>query len=425
MSYGDSEAKMNLSALQRVDPYVDSIVQTAGHVALYSFNAEANAWQKTNVEGTLHVYTRSAEPLHSIMIMNRLNTNNLMEPIENGLDLQLQEPFLLYRNCGGSIYGIWFYDKEECAKISNILKSLIKSLIVKQNDKINKQETGSTKSIDLVSMLSRAQEDYRANKTSSKGSETPSKKVEETAPPQCVMDFFAQAGSGKNFSEGLPSLSSYANTQSTQTPALKTGSNESMLHKLMASPIHTVEQIEMQQRSATPRTDILVATHTEQTKTCSFNNIKPRSLINQLNQQDEDDISHANRNGYHRPKDIKNNSFSTSLIDNFLNQSDLSEKSNIVMGACMPLESQLDSDELMPPTRFILDDIEDELVTSSVNAMSITEPKHRESTSNKSNNKLEPLTKNQLLQAFEYLLKNDPDFMVKIHEGYVKSLLRN
>lgn len=161
MSYGDSEAKMNLSALQRVDPYVDSIVQTAGHVALYSFNADSNAWQKTNVEGTLHVYTRSAEPLHSIMIMNRLNTNNLMEPVEVGLDFQLQEPFLLYRNCGGSIYGIWFYDKEECAKISNILKSLIKNLVIKQNDKITKQETGSTRNIDLVSMLSRAQEDYR------------------------------------------------------------------------------------------------------------------------------------------------------------------------------------------------------------------------------------------------------------------------
>lgn len=76
----------------------------------------------------------------------------------------------------------------------------------------------------------------------------------------------------------------------------------------------------------------------------------------------KDDTSHANRNGYHRPKDIKDNLFSTSLIEHFLNQSNVSEKSNIVMGACMPLESKLDSDELMPPTRFILDDIEDELV---------------------------------------------------------------
>jgi hypothetical protein len=149
------------------------------------------------------------------------------------------------------------------------------------------------------------------------------------------MDFFAKAGSGKNFSDGLPSLSSYANTQSTQTPTLKTGSNESMLHKLMASPIHTVEQIEMQQRSATPRSDVLVPTPTEQTKPakqCSFNNIKPRSLINQLNQQVEDNTSHAKRNGYHHPKENKDNSYSTSLIEHFLNQSEQSEKLDVPIG---------------------------------------------------------------------------------------------
>jgi len=87
----------------------------------------------------------------------------------------------------------------------------------------------------------------------------------------------------------------------------------------------------------------------------------------------------------------------------------------------MASESQIESDELMPPDRFVLDEFEDELVTSSVNAMSISEPKHVQPETKK----LEPLTKNQLLQAFEYLLKNDSDFMVKIHEAYVKSLLRN
>lgn len=37
------------------------------------------------------------------------------------------------------------------------------------------------------------------------------------------------------------------------------------------------------------------------------------------------------------------------------------------------------------------------------------------------NRPLEPLTKNQLLQAFNYLLKSDPDFINKLHEAYVKS----
>lgn len=143
------------------------------------------------------------------------------------------------------------------------------------------------------------------------------------------MDFFAKAGSGKNFSDGLPSLSSYA---STQAPALNTGPNESMLHKLMASPIHTVEQIEMQQRSVTPRVDVpsTPSEHVKPVKQSSTSNMKPRSLINQLNKHAEDNIAHVNHNGYHRPKD---NSYSTSLIDHFLNQSDPNEEANnIVMG---------------------------------------------------------------------------------------------
>lgn len=151
------------------------------------------------------------------------------------------------------------------------------------------------------------------------------------------MDFFAKAGSGKNFSDGLPSLSNYASTQSTQTPTLKPGSSESMLHKLIASPIHTVEQIEMQQRSATPRADISGTSLSERTnnkpvKQCPFNNIKPRSLMSQLNQQAEDNTSHNNRNGYHRPKDNKDNSYNSSFIEQFLNQNDISEKPDVAMG---------------------------------------------------------------------------------------------
>lgn len=177
----------------------------------------------------------------------------------------------------------------------------------------------------------------RATKTSSKETAGSfSKKEEENhVPPQCVMDFFAKAGSGKNFSDGLPSLSNYANTQSTQTPALKVGSNEAMLHKLMASPIHTVEQIEMQQRSATPKVDILATTPSEKSKPikqCSLNNIKPRSLFNQKSQAVEEDISHINHNGFHRPKENKETSHNRSPVEQFLNRSVTSMKYDMAVG---------------------------------------------------------------------------------------------
>ncbi|XP_016041071.1 mRNA-decapping enzyme 1B-like [Erinaceus europaeus] len=89
---------ISLAALQRHDPYISRIVDVASQVALYTFGPRANEWEKTDVEGTLFVYTRSASPKHGFTIMNRLSMENRTEPITKDLDLQLQDPFLLYRN---------------------------------------------------------------------------------------------------------------------------------------------------------------------------------------------------------------------------------------------------------------------------------------------------------------------------------------
>jgi hypothetical protein len=40
---------------------------------------------------------------------------------------------------------------------------------------------------------------------------------------------------------------------------------------------------------------------------------------------------------------------------------------------------------------------------------------------NKKPSLAEPLTKNQLVQALNYLIENDDDFMRKVHEAYIKS----
>ncbi|KAF3859176.1 hypothetical protein F7725_021575 [Dissostichus mawsoni] len=89
---------ISLAALQRQDPYINDIVDVASQVALYTYNNRANEWEKTEVEGTLFIYTRLASPRHGFTIMNRLSMENLTEPITKDLDFQLQHPFLLYRN---------------------------------------------------------------------------------------------------------------------------------------------------------------------------------------------------------------------------------------------------------------------------------------------------------------------------------------
>uniref|UniRef100_A0A3Q3FNW8 5'-(N(7)-methylguanosine 5'-triphospho)-[mRNA] hydrolase n=1 Tax=Labrus bergylta TaxID=56723 RepID=A0A3Q3FNW8_9LABR len=89
---------ISLAALQRQDPYINNIVDVASQVALYTYNNRGNEWEKTEVEGTLFIYTRLASPRHGFTIMNRLSMENLTEPITKDLDFQLQHPFLLYRN---------------------------------------------------------------------------------------------------------------------------------------------------------------------------------------------------------------------------------------------------------------------------------------------------------------------------------------
>eukprot|EP00092_Neocalanus_flemingeri_P005357 GFUD01005772.1.p1 GENE.GFUD01005772.1~~GFUD01005772.1.p1 ORF type:complete len:523 (-),score=157.17 GFUD01005772.1:376-1893(-) len=124
----DTELNINLKALKKVDPYIISIEAHSSQVALYKFHPGKGDWEKTEVEGTLFVYQREAEPQYGFTIMNRLNMDNLVEPVTKELDFQLQTPFLLYRNHAGDIYGIWFYEQVECERVGKRIELLVKGV---------------------------------------------------------------------------------------------------------------------------------------------------------------------------------------------------------------------------------------------------------------------------------------------------------
>ncbi|KAM9072979.1 mRNA-decapping enzyme 1B isoform 2-T2 [Megaptera novaeangliae] len=157
---------ISLAALRRHDPYISRIVDVASQVALYTFGHRANEWEKTDVEGTLFVYTRSASPKHGFTIMNRLSMENRTEPITKDLDFQLQDPFLLYRNARLSIYGIWFYDKEECQRIAELMKNLAQyeQLKAHRGAVVGASpvslSSGEGKEADILRMLSKAKDEY-------------------------------------------------------------------------------------------------------------------------------------------------------------------------------------------------------------------------------------------------------------------------
>nr|XP_046152817.1 mRNA-decapping enzyme 1B-like isoform X2 [Oncorhynchus gorbuscha] len=161
---------ISLAALQRQDPYIDNIVDVASQVALYTFNNRSNEWEKTDVEGTLFVYTRLASPRHGFTIMNRLSMENLTEPITKDLDFQLQDPFLLYRNAR-SIYGIWFYDKADCQRIAELMKYLTKQEQAQRGQRgqgglVSPRaleaagDPGKGQGVDILQMLTKARNEY-------------------------------------------------------------------------------------------------------------------------------------------------------------------------------------------------------------------------------------------------------------------------
>ncbi|XP_059358676.1 mRNA-decapping enzyme 1A-like [Carassius carassius] len=161
---------MSLAALQQHDPYIVNLLDVAGQVALYTFNSKANEWEKTEIEGTLFVYARSASPHHGFTIMNRLSTENLVEPINKDLEFQLQDPFLLYRNGNLGIYSIWFYDKADCQRIAQLMLQIVKqeALRASPDRGLSSRTNGCVQSrpTDILELLSKAKEEYQRSQSS-------------------------------------------------------------------------------------------------------------------------------------------------------------------------------------------------------------------------------------------------------------------
>ncbi|KAL4655358.1 mRNA-decapping enzyme 1A [Arapaima gigas] len=185
---------MSLAALQQHDPYINKIVDVTGQVALYTFNAKANEWEKTDIEGTLFVYTRSASPYHGFTIMNRLSMENLVEPINKDLEFQLQDPFLLYRNASLAIYSIWFYDKNDCQRIAQLMTRVVKQEALEAQEALHAQQAAADSStasktngcvnerpVDILELLSKAKEEYQ------RGNSDVSSNAQQTREPQKSM----------------------------------------------------------------------------------------------------------------------------------------------------------------------------------------------------------------------------------------------
>ncbi|KAJ8939610.1 hypothetical protein NQ318_012333 [Aromia moschata] len=358
------ELRMSVTSIKRVDPYAKDILATATHVALYIFNTSTNEWEKTDTEGALFIYSRNGEPFHSIMVMNRLNTDNLIEPIVKDFDYQMQVPFLLYRNSKSKIFGIWFFNREECIRITFLIESLMEGF----KDKVDEKTKRRDKCVDIFSMLSKAQEDF--NKTPTKQEGPPTFSSTPRVPDvtsQSVMDFFAKAS-----------------TKTSQKPSVSGGNSENVLQRLMSNPAHSVEHIEKQQRSITPQEQVGMRQKTTvNTDRRSVPISFPGPSTGEKKIQPENGFSF---NGQAQSQSEKEETTDLLGTSPFTQLTDNSPKPH-----------------LMTPMMF-------------------TTPSTKEKSEN-ATCEIDLLTEKQLAQALIYLLKNNSEFTKQIHEAYVQSIM--
>ncbi|KAL8132085.1 mRNA-decapping enzyme-like protein [Apium graveolens] len=116
---------LNLTVLQRMDPYIEEILITAAHVTFYGFNIDLNQWSRKDVEGSLFVVKRNTQPRFQFIVMNRRNTENLVENLLGDFEFELQVPYLLYRNASQEVNGIWFYNSRECEDVANLFTRIL------------------------------------------------------------------------------------------------------------------------------------------------------------------------------------------------------------------------------------------------------------------------------------------------------------
>ena len=152
----DHELKINLAALRKSDQFVLDILETSAQVALYKFDPLKQKWEKTEVEGSLFLYKRSTLPKFALMIMNRLNRENLIETITKEMEFKVQKPFLLYKNSSMEILGIWFNSPEKCEKVGEQISRLYVSTPPPPETKTNEEEKGPS----ILQLFANAQKKY-------------------------------------------------------------------------------------------------------------------------------------------------------------------------------------------------------------------------------------------------------------------------
>ncbi|OVA06054.1 Dcp1-like decapping [Macleaya cordata] len=152
----ESTKILNLTVLQRIDPNIEEILITAAHVTFYEFNIQLSEWSRKDVEGSLFVVKRNTQPRFQFIVMNRRNTDNLVENLLEDFEYEIQVPYLLYRNAAQEVIGIWFFNSRECEDVANLFSRILSAyskVSPKPKDSSTKSEFEELKTVPTMAVM--------------------------------------------------------------------------------------------------------------------------------------------------------------------------------------------------------------------------------------------------------------------------------
>lgn len=138
-----NDDSINLRALRKIDNQIGEILFSAGQVAIYYYNIDENSgaetnggegldgdgkWQRKEIEGALFFVRRTSQPEYAFVVINKLNTINLVQKITKDLETSVQLPYLMYKNTESEIYCVWFYDKDQCVILNQKIIEVIEKM---------------------------------------------------------------------------------------------------------------------------------------------------------------------------------------------------------------------------------------------------------------------------------------------------------
>jgi len=395
-----ADTRVNLAALKRVDPYAVEIVETGTQVAIYKFNSKTNEWEKTDIEGTLFLYTRSGDPKHGFIVMNRLSTENLVEPITKDLEIQLQTPFLLYKNAKYEITGVWFYEESECTRIAKKLEQLVKEESTRQRPNVPEKSD-----VDILSLLTKAHGEYEQKGKTSEA--TPASSSSDVVRPTAVR----ATSNGTSHSTALTVADLFSTTETVGPAPMPLHSGGSLFERLSILSVGAPTGVPPPNM---PNTELHTAQNLER-------ELRGKVKSKSNNGAAEQSVAHAIPAGSstcHQP----------GVLGTVLSHPHVSEIVQHNVSATPPRNAGLQSVALMSPMMFSA--VANERPPSYTEANRNQTPvqhspflvKSEELPTFPSENEITPLTKAQLMQAFNHLLKNDPNFITQLHDAYVQSL---